>query len=380
MINTRADAMSVIFPNNYDNMVPELSEMRLMGSLPVASRYRIIDFYLSSLVNSGIDSIAMLTRRNYHSLLDHIGSGREWDLVRKNGGLSIFPPYAVKNIGIYEGWIEGLESIRSFLESKKEELVILSDACIVMNFDYEKLIRFHIDSGADVTVAYTREPMPDEVISDGDPEKGLFYTLDLDGTRVTNIDINPRRKGIQNLSMNIYVVRRKWLVDIVEKTFLRGGVYLVRDILIPMIKELNIQGYEYTGYTSRITDIKQYYRQNMRLLEGDNLSQLFSGNPIYTKIRDDNPTRYTGDSSASNVMVADGCIIEGDIENCVLFRGVRVKKGARVRNSIIMQDTVIEEKADIDCVITDKRVTVSAGTRLRGSESFPIYISKGHKV
>ena len=197
---------------------------------------------------------------------------------------------------------------------------------------------------------------------------------------MTNIDINPRRKGIQNLSMNIYVVRRKWLVDIVEKTFLRGGVYLVRDILIPMIKELNIQGYEYTGYTSRITDIKQYYRQNMRLLEGDNLSQLFSGNPIYTKIRDDNPTRYTGDSSASNVMVADGCIIEGDIENCVLFRGVRVKKGARVRNSIIMQDTVIEEKADIDCVITDKRVTVSAGTRLMGSESFPIYISKGHKV
>ena len=145
MTNARMDAMAVMFPNNYDNMIPEFTEIRQMGSLPFASRYRIVDFYLSSFVNSGIDNIAVLTRKNYHSLLDHIGSGREWDLVRKNGGISIFPPYAIKNIGIYEGWIEGLASIRNFLETQKEEFVILSDAHIVMNFDFTKLIQYHVD-------------------------------------------------------------------------------------------------------------------------------------------------------------------------------------------------------------------------------------------
>ncbi len=381
MTNARMDAMAVMFPNNYDNMIPEFTEIRQMGSLPFASRYRIVDFYLSSFVNSGIDNIAVLTRKNYHSLLDHIGSGREWDLVRKNGGISIFPPYAIKNIGIYEGWIEGLASIRNFLETQKEEFVILSDAHIVMNFDFTKLIQYHVDHKADVTIAYTRDPMPEEVLKEGDPSKGTFYALDLDDEgHVTNIDINPRREGLLNQSMNIYLIRRKWLIDIVDKTFLRGGVYFVRDILIPALSTLNIQGYLYEGYSSRITDMKQYFIQNMKLLEGDNLSRLFSGGPIYTKIRDDNPTRYKGDSRASNVLVADGCVIEGEIENSILFRGVKVAKGAKVRNCILMQDTQVGEDADIEYVITDKRVTVSGGTKLSGSESFPIYISKGHVV
>ena len=206
MMGTNTDAMAVIFPNNNDNMIPEISEIRMIGSLPFASRYRVIDFYLSGLVNSGIDNITIMAKKNYHSLLDHIGSGREWDLVRKNGGITIFPPYAVKNSGIFNGWIEGLASIRTFLLAQKEQYIILSDADIVMNFDYAALLRSHIESGADVTVVYNKDCMPEEVIEEGSPDKGMFYTLKMDGTRVVNIDINSRKRGPQNMSINIFAL------------------------------------------------------------------------------------------------------------------------------------------------------------------------------
>lgn len=380
MINERTDAMAVIFPNHYDSMIPEISQLRMIGSLPFASRYRIIDFYLSGLVNGGIDNIAILTSKNYHSLLDHIGSGREWDLVRKNGGITIFPPYSTSSIGIYDGWIEGLYSIRNFLTAQKEEYAILSDAAIVTNFDYEKMLTAHIDSGADVTVAYTEDRMPDEVLQGADDANGRFYTVDTDGDRVVNMEINARDEGIKNLAMNIYIVNRKWLIDIVHRTALLGGVYLVRDIFIPMIKDINIRAFRYEGYTSRIIDMKSYFRENMRLLEGDNISKLFAGNPIYTKVRDDNPTRYRDGARASNVMVADGCVVEGDIENCVLFRGVKISKGAKVRNSILMQDTFVGEGVNIDYCITDKRVSISPGIQMSGCETLPIYITKGQIV
>ena len=380
MIKTNADAMAVIFPNNLDNMIPEIAEIRMIGSLPFASRYRVIDFYLSSLVNSGIDNITIMAKKNYHSLLDHIGSGREWDLVRKNGGITIFPPYAVKNSGVFNGWIEGLASIRPFLLFQKEEYIILTEADIVMNFDYASLLKTHIESGADVTILYNQDAMPEEVIEEGSPDKGMFYTLDLDGTRVVNIDINSRKRGPQNMSLNVYVAKRTFLIDAIDRAFMKGAVYLIRDLLIPMLKEMNVQGYRYDGYVARISDMKHYFRENMRLLEGDNLSQLFSGNPVFTKIRDDNPTRYKNGCSASNVLVADGCIIEGDIEDCILFRGVKIGKGAKLRKCILMQDTVVEDGAVLDHVIADKRVTISGQRRLSGSETLPIYIAKGQSV
>jgi len=218
------------------------------------------------------------------------------------------------------------------------------------------------------------------VIEEGSPDKGMFYTLDLDGTRVVNIDINSRKRGPQNMSLNVYVAKRTFLIDAIDRAFMKGAVYLIRDFLIPMLKEMNVQGYRYDGYVARISDMKHYFRENMRLLEGDNLSQLFSGNPVFTKIRDDNPTRYKNGCSGSNVLVADGCIIEGDIEDCILFRGVKIGKGAKLRKCILMQDTVVEDGAVLDHVIADKRVTISGQRRLSGSETLPIYIAKGQSV
>ncbi|MDD7113663.1 MAG: glucose-1-phosphate adenylyltransferase subunit GlgD, partial [Lachnospiraceae bacterium] len=330
----------------------------------------------SSLVNCGIDNITILARENYFSLLDHLGSGREWDLSRKNGGLNIFPPYAQKSMGVYGGRIEGIASILAFLKRQKEQYVILSDTNLAVNFDFKALVASHIESGADVTVAYTKEEIPVAFLMAEPSRKDMYFTFEMDGDTITKLHINEKMSGVKNLGMNMYVIDRKFLIDIVEEAFVAGGTCFERDILLPKMSELKVHGYEYTGYLARITSLKSYFDENMKLLNDENLDGLFSANPVYTKIRDDNPTRYIGDAKATNVMVADGCVIEGEVENCVLFRGVKVGKGARVKNCILMQDTVIEPGAKMEYVITDKKVTISERKTLQGSDTFPVFVTK----
>lgn len=380
MMNSNTSALGVIFPNSYDQLIPDLVNVRLMASIPFASRYRLIDFVLSSMANCGIDNISVVVRNNYHSLMDHLGSGREWDLTRKNGGLTIFPPFAEKTLKPYTGRVEALASILGFLKEQKEKYVVLSDTHIAVNFDFNAMIKAHIESGADVTVAYKKEELPEYAFRDSLNEKGFFYTLAIEEGRVTDIYVNLAEHGIHNFGMNIYVVERELLIDMINAAFVRGLVYFERDLLLPNLDKLNVQAYEYDGYLARITGIKSYFDENMKLLDDNNLNGLFAGAPIYTKIRDDNPTRYINGAIAKNIMAADGCVIEGEVENSILFRGVKIAKGAKVKNCILMQDTVVEEGADIEYVITDKNVTISEGKEMKGTDTFPMYIAKHHRV
>lgn len=381
MVMSNKSALGIIFPNIYDKLVPDLTSERLMASIPFGSRYRMIDFILSSMVNCGISNISILVRENYFSLLDHLGSGREWDLARKNGGLNIFPPFAQKSMSVYGGRIEAMAGILGFLKSQKEKYVVMSDTNIAMNFDFRALIEAHIASGADITAAYKKEEIPEDTVTmREDSSKGTYYTFDMDGDRITGLHINSQKSGIQNFGMNIYVMERELLIDTINTAFISGGVYFERDILLPHLNDLKICGYEYTGYTSRILSLKGYFDENMKLLDDENLDALFSGHTIYTKIRDDNPTRYIGDAKASNVMVADGCVIEGEVENSILFRGVKIGKGAKVKNCILMQDTVVEDGVDIEYVITDKKVTITENKHLNGTDSFPVFIAKRQTV
>lgn len=380
MVNTKAEALGVIFPNCYDSLVPELVSERLMASIPFASRYRMCDFVLSSMVHSGIDNISLIVRKNYHSLLDHLGNGREWDLSRKNGGLNIVPPFAQKQVKIYEGRIEALESIRGYLKKQSEKYVILSDANMAFDFNFNDLLDAHIKSGADVTMVYRKQEIPESLSKLGSQNKELYYALGLNGDRVSKIYINPSEDGEMNFSLNMYVVEREHLIKIIDEAYLYGYTFFVRDILARQIDSLDIRGYCYEGYVAHIHDMKSYFTENMKLLKEENLNALFSGNQIYTKIRDDNPTRYINGARAKNVMVADGCVIEGEVENSILFRGVRIGKGAKVKNCVLMQDTVIEENAKVEYVITDKNVTVKAGNSLTGNDSYQVYVSKGQVV
>lgn len=380
MVNSNADALGIIFPNSYDNLVPELVVDRLMASIPFASRYRMIDFILSSMVNCGIDNVSVIVRKNYHSLMDHLGSGREWDLTRKNGGLNIVPPFAEKNIKIYNGRVEALASILRFLKHQKEKYVVMADSNIAVNFDFNTFLEEHIKSGADISVAYKEEEIPASAIEAENDSKALYYTLDLENDRVNNIKINSKATGIQNFSMNIYAIERELLIDQISQAFVRGYVYYERDILCPHLLTLNVHAFKYEGYTARISDMGSYFKENMKLLDDTNLDALFEGNPIYTKIRDDNPTRYITGSSVKNVMAADGCVIEGEVENSILFRGVKIEKGAKVKNCVLMQDTVVESGADIEYVITDKNVKITSEKEIRGTDSFQVFIEKGKIV
>lgn len=381
MVNSNANALGIIFPNSYDGLVPELVTERLMASIPFAGRYRLVDFILSSMVNCGIDNISLIVRQNYHSLMDHLGSGREWDLTRKNGGLTIFPPYASNTVKVYGGRIEGLASILDFLRDAKEKYVVLSDASMAVNFDFKAMLDQHIESGADVTIAYKREEIPEALRKPYDMTKDLYYTLDItDEGRVSQIQINSGNEGIQNLSMNIYIIDREFLVTLVAEAYSRGMFYLDRDLLAPNLDRLNVKAFCFDGYVARICDIKSYFDENMKLLQDENIEGLFGGDPIYTKIRDDNPTRYMEGSKVKNVMAADGCVIEGEVENSVLFRGVKVGKGAKVRNCVLMQDTVVEPGANVEYLISDKNVTITEGKEVHGADSFPVYVAKFKKV
>ena len=380
MVNSKAEALGIIFPNSYDSLVPELVSERLMASIPFASRYRMCDFIISSMVHSGMDNISVIVRKNYHSLLDHLGNGREWDLSRKNGGLNIVPPFAQRQVKVFAGRIEALESIKGYLRKQTEKYVIMCDSNIAVNFDFKKLLKAHVTSGADVTMVYRKQEVPQALIRQSTESTDLYYTLGINGDRVSKIYINPGESGEMNFSLNIYVIERELLIRLIDDAYVHGYTYFVRDILEKQVDKLDIRGYCYDGYVAHIHDMKSYFEENMKLLDEENLKALFSGNQIYTKIRDDNPTRYINGSKAKNVMVADGCVIEGEVENSVLFRGVKIGKGAKVKNCVLMQDTVVEEGASVEYVISDKNVTITKDQSLTGNDSFQVFVSKGQIV
>ncbi len=365
------NTLGVLFPNTYDDMLPEMVRLRAMGSVPFAGRYRLIDFPLSAMVNAGIQNVTVLVKQNYYSLMDHLGSGREWDLARKRGGLRIVPPYALAQNKVYHGRVEALCSILGFLESQREKYVILSDCNIASGLDFAALIQAHEASGADVTMVYERAEIPE-------PAKTDNYTLTLDDAgRVTELRTNDYRPGVRNLFMNVIVMGREELVSFLKDARAHNLMYLERDIIAPHLNILNVRGYEYAGYRARIYDMRSYFNENMRLLDHRNVEALFpEERAVYTKVRDEAPVRYAMDCKVHNSMVADGCVIEGEIENCVLFRGVRISKGAKVKNCVLMQGTVVEPNAEMEYIVTDKNVVITHDRRLSGNENFPVYVEK----
>ncbi len=374
MLSQNNNALGIIFPNSYDNTVPELVTERAMASIPFAGRYRMVDFVLSGMANCGISNVSVVVRKNYHSLMDHLGTGREWDMARRHGGLNIVPPFAEKGVRIYSGRVEALSSILSFLEVQKERYVVMSDANIAINYDFNALLAAHQASGADVTVAYQKIEIPE-----GRKNDNYTLTVDADG-RVTELLFNDYRPGKQNLDLDIYVMERQTLIKLVKDATARGLIYFERDILARNLKLLNVHAYQFDGYVARVSDMKSYFDENMRLLQEGSMDALFGPAPIYTKIRDDNPTRYLEGSSVKNSLLADGCVIEGSVENSVLFRGCKIKKGAVVKNCVLMQDTVVEPNCNVEYVVTDKNVHITEDKKLTGTDTFPVFVAKGHSV
>ena len=371
MLSQNTNALGIIFPNSYDNTIPELVTERAMASIPFAGRYRMVDFVLSSMANCGISNVSIVVRKNYHSLMDHLGTGREWDMARRHGGLNIVPPFAEKGVRIYSGRVEALGSILSYLENQKEKYVVMSDANIAINYDFNALLAAHQASGAAVTMAYQKTEIPE-----GRKNDNYTITVDENG-RVTELLFNDYRSGVQNLDLNIYVLERETLIKLVKDATARGLIYFERDILAHNVNILNIHALEYTGYVAHVCDMKSYFDENLKLIDEKNLDALFpKKSPVYTKIRDDNPVRYVNGSCVTSSILADGCVIEGTVENSILSRGVRVQKGAVVRNAVIMQDGYIMSGAHVECCILDKQVIVREGSTLTAPATYPLVVAK----
>ncbi|MCQ2508848.1 MAG: glucose-1-phosphate adenylyltransferase subunit GlgD [Lachnospiraceae bacterium] len=381
MVNVKTDALGIIFPNVYDSLVPELTNERVMASIPFASRYRMIDFVLSSMVNSDIEDVKVVVRENYFSLLDHLGSGREWDLAKSSGGLKLYPPYSEKGLGVYKGRVDAIYALTHTLERKKKKYVVMADTNIATCYDFKDMIRQHIANKADITVAYIEQELPESAKKAQNIDKAaIWYTYDIEDNFVKKINICEQSDGVKNMAMNVFICEREWLIKTAKEAYMQGKEFFERDVLIPILDQLKIYAYKHENYAVRITDMKSFFDGSMGLLEGDNLDALFAGQTVFTKTNDDNPTRYVKGSKVKNCMIADGCVIEGEVENCIIHRQCHIKKGAKVKNSIIFSHGTIEEGACLDYVIADKFVTVTAGKEVAGNEAFQVYVPKNTEI
>lgn len=369
------NVLGLVFANMHDTTLGDMTKNRTMGSVMFGGRYRLIDFPLSNMVNSGISEVGVITKSNYQSLLDHLGSAREWDLARKKGGLYILPPFGNVESNLYRGRIEALYGAMSFIKHSRAKYVILSDCDVVTNIDYKPIVAAHIESGADITaVAHTG------VYSSEDIKTSTVFNVDAD-KNVTSVLINPDISGTCTTSLNVFVMSMDFLIETVNDAMARGNVSFERNILQEKCRELKIKIYEYDNYFSKLNSPESYFKSNMALLEPENARKLFvPKRSIYTKVSDNAPVKYDLDSKVSNSLIADGCIIEGEVENSVLFRGVKVGKGAKVKNCILMQGTVVGDNAELNYLITDKNVSICENHILTSSPQYPMYVGKGASV
>lgn len=369
------NVLGLVFANMHDTTLGDMTKNRTMGSVMFGGRYRLIDFPLSNMVNSGISEVGVITKSNYQSLLDHLGSAREWDLARKKGGLYILPPFGNVESTLYRGRIEALYGAMSFIKHSRAKYVILSDCDVVTNIDYKPIVAAHIESGADITaVAHTG------VYSSDDIKTSTVFNVDAD-KNVTSVLINPDISGTCTTSLNVFVMSMDFLIETVNDAMARGNVSFERNILQEKCRELKIKIYEYDNYFSKLNSPESYFKSNMALLEPENARKLFvPTRSIYTKVSDNAPVKYDLDSKVSNSLIADGCIIEGEVENSVLFRGVKVGKGAKVKNCILMQGTVVGDNAELSYLITDKNVSICENHILTSSPQYPMYVGKGASV
>ena len=368
--------MGMIFANIHEGTLDSLTAMRTMGSVPFCSRYRLIDFPLSNMVESGVTKVGVITNANFQSLMDHVGTGKPWDLSRKNDGLFILPPLNVGSATMWGNRIDAIYGNMGFLEQSNQTYVAMCDCNNVLSLDYEALFDRHEESGADITVVGVKAPMPDKIGS-----ILCFDKVEEDG-RITEMSLDRHDEAEIFHSVNIVIMKKYLLESLITTAHSKNEISFQRNVLMANVKSLKIYAYDATdSFVGTISSVQAYYDVSMKLLEKENRDKLFNADfPIYTKERDDMPALYGAESHLTNSLVADGCIIDGTVENSIIFKGAKIAKGAVVKNSILMQDTVVGENATLSYVIADKNVNIKNGVELSGAPTFPVTLSKGTRI
>lgn len=374
MSSVNKNVLGLVFASMHESTVNQLTTQRTMGSIPFGGRYRLIDFTLSNFVNSGITEVGVITKSNYSSLLDHLGSGRDWDLSRKTGGLHLLPPYSQTG-GIYRGRLEALSNIWSLVEHSKAQYVILSNCDVVTTIDFNPVLRQHKQTNADITLIYSKGEY------DGDRNTSTTILQFAEDNTVSDVMVNPKMNGNCNQWLDMLVISKELLKTIVFDATSRNLYSFTREILQNKECNYKIMGYENNGLFMRIDSLLSYYEANRKLFDTETRKALFKQKaPIYTKVGDNAPVKYGLESKIKNSLIADGCIIEGTVEDSIIFRGVKIGKGTVVKNSIIMQGTVIGKNCRVSETIADKNVEINDGKVLTASASCPLYVPKNGKI
>lgn len=369
----------IIFSSLNQNTLSRLTADRAVAAIPFACRYRLVDFALSNFVNANISNIYLIANYNYRSLAEHIGSGKDWDLARRSGGINLISPFQSArdaSAKLYKSRLEALKSMMDYISELKEEFVVLMDADTVLNIDLRAVIASHEKTKADVTFV---TQVPDKNYSSKNPRmvlssvEGKITDMALSSVY---IEKNPE------LSLGIFVMRTTMLRKIIEQAN-AYGLNSLTELFFGSYKKQNYRTYNYNGYAATVSSFLDYYKQSIYLTRNAEAREQLIGQPnalIFTRVHNSAPTIYREGAKVSDSMIADDCVIEGTVINSVLSRGVVVRRGAVVKDSVLFQGTYVGENASLNCAVTDKSVHISDGVILSGNENMPFYIPKGRRV
>ena len=368
------NVMGIIFTN--DATMGELTNKRTVGSIPFGGRYRQVDFALSNLACAGVRHIGIISRHSYQSLMHHVGDGEEWGLELEEGGLEFLTPYAQTTVGSYRGKLESLANAMDFLEyGEEDELVVMTDSAVLSNIDLRAVIDAHIASGKDVTVV-TKTGICNS-------EKKIDLAIKVIDGEIKDMAVNYVAGPEYTASMDIFVLSKKFLVASVKYLIARDKFHMDRDLVMGGWQhgQVSVNTYAFEGVAMFNESVEEYFANSMSLIQKEVRADIINGaHPIYTKVRDRVPTYYAEGCEVEDSLIADGCMIEGEVENSILFREVTVAKDAEVENCIIFNDAVIGEGAELKYVILDKNVTVTPGAKLIGTKNSPIIVKRGETV
>ncbi len=367
--------MGIIFTN--DASLGELTNKRTMASLPFGGRYRQVDFALSNLSAAGVRHVGIVARHSFQSLMNHIGDGEEWGLELEEGGLEFLTPYAQSTSHTYRGKLESLYSAMDFLEyGGDDEYLVMIDSAVLSNIDLNDVIEKHIASGKDVTV------VTKSGIANGKKVLDLALKLDDQG-EVCDMVVDYAADDSYVASMDIFVLNKKWLVNKVNEHIAHNLFHMDRDLVLGGWRngEVSVNVYPFAGIAMFNESIEEYFQNSLALTKKNVRHDLFHYNhPVYTKVRSRVPTYYGENCEIENCIVADGCMLDGEAEDSILFRQVTICEDAEVENCVIMNDSVVGEGAKLEYVILDKNVTVRPGTVLVGTKRNPIIVKRGETV
>ena len=364
----------IIFSYEKEPELRELVEHRMPASVPFGGRYRVVDFMLSNLHAAGITDVGVVLHGNYQSLLDHLGNGKTWDMARKHGGLRLLPPFADNRTyrgGEFRGKMEALAGVRSYVEDIRQDYVVLSDSDLIINLPLTDVLGAHRESGAYITAVCTA--------NGGYVDNATYFTLASDGA-VEQVWCAPTApRGYR--SLEIYILKKDLLLALVDECAAQDKYSFRRDVLAGMSGRLRLQSYVWDGYAAQLRSVKEYYDRSMELLRPSIRAELFcAARPILAKEDDEASSYLAPESRVKNSLVADGCTVEGTVENCVLFPGVTVERGAELCDCILFKGVHIHDGVTLRHVIADKGVEVLPDRTLMGHENYPIVLSKGSIV